>query len=71
MWKITRRLMASDTSSSPGWMGTTSPMPRHESREGKMPHADIDKLAKDPKVENIQDLFTVNMIVKFLQSKVG
>lgn len=37
----------------------------------RMPHADIDKLAKDPKVENIQDLFTVNMIVKFLQSKVG
>ncbi|MGE3317130.1 MAG: acyl carrier protein [Planctomycetaceae bacterium] len=37
----------------------------------KMPHADIDKLAKDPKVENIQDLFTVNMIVKFLESKLA
>lgn len=37
----------------------------------RMPHADIDKLAKDPKVENIQDLFTVNMIVKFLESKVA
>lgn len=35
----------------------------------RMPHADIDKLAEDPKVENIQDLFTVEMIVKFLQSK--
>lgn len=37
----------------------------------KMPHADIDKLAKDPKVENIQDLFTVNRIVKFLESKLA
>ena len=24
----------------------------------KMPHANVDKLASDPKVENIQDLFT-------------
>jgi len=37
----------------------------------RMPHADIDKLAKDPKVENIQDLFTVQMIVNFLKSKLG
>jgi acyl carrier protein len=37
----------------------------------RMPHADIDKLAADPKVENIQDLFTVNMIVKFLESKLA
>ena len=37
----------------------------------RMPHADIDKLAEDPKVENIQDLFTVQMIVNFLQSKLG
>lgn len=37
----------------------------------RMPHADIDKLAEDPKVENIQDLFTVEMIVKFLQSKLA
>ncbi|HUG94187.1 MAG TPA: acyl carrier protein [Planctomycetaceae bacterium] len=35
----------------------------------RMPHADIDKLAEDPRVENIQDLFTVEMIVRFLESK--
>lgn len=37
----------------------------------RMPHADVDKFAKDPKVENIQDLFTVDMLVKFLEKKVG
>lgn len=37
----------------------------------KMPHADIDALAEDPKVENIQDLFTVNMICKFLEKKLN
>lgn len=35
----------------------------------RMPHADIDKFAADPKLENIQELFTVEMICKFLQSK--
>ena len=34
-----------------------------------MPYADVDKLAEDPKVENVQDLFTVNMIVGFLEAK--
>ena len=37
----------------------------------RMPHADIDKFAKDPKVENIQELFTVEMICKFLESKIN
>ncbi len=37
----------------------------------RMPHADIDKLAADPKVENIQDLFTVQMIVNFLNAKLN
>ena len=37
----------------------------------RIPHADVDSFAKDPKVENIQDLFTVNMLVNFLQKKVG
>ncbi len=36
----------------------------------RMPHADVDAFAKDPKVENIQDLFTVNMLVNFLEKKV-
>ena len=35
----------------------------------RMPHADVEKLAADPKVENIQDLFTVQMIVNFLDAK--
>ncbi|MEX0703307.1 MAG: acyl carrier protein [Planctomycetales bacterium] len=35
----------------------------------RMPHADVDKFAEDPKVENIQDMFTVGMIVKFLENK--
>src|ERR1700712_4942076 len=40
----------------------------------KLPHADkasIDKLAANPKVENVEDLFTVNMVVNFLASKLG
>lgn len=37
----------------------------------RMPHADVDKLAADPKVEHIQDLFTVQMIVNFLESKLA
>lgn len=37
----------------------------------RMPHADIDKLAADPKVENIQDLFTVEMIVNFIERKLA
>jgi len=40
----------------------------------KLPHADkesIDALAKDPRIENVEDLFTVNMIVNFLNSKLA
>jgi len=37
----------------------------------RLPHADVDSFAKDPKVENINDLFTVNMLVNFLEKKVG
>lgn len=40
----------------------------------KLPHADkaaIDKLAQNPKVENVEDLFTVNMVVNFLASKLS
>ena len=42
-----------------------------EELRAKMPHADIDKLAQDPKVENIQDLFTVGMICKFMEKKLA
>mgnify|MGYP002626474578 CR=1 FL=1 len=37
----------------------------------KLPHADVDKFADDPKGENIQDLFTVQMIVNVLQAKLS
>jgi acyl carrier protein len=37
----------------------------------RLPYADIEKFAKDPKVENIQDLFTVGMIVKFMEAKLA
>jgi len=37
----------------------------------RMPFADIDKLAADPKVENIQELFTVDMMVKFVEAKLA
>lgn len=37
----------------------------------KMPHANVDDFADDPKVENIPDLFTVGMICKFLESKLA
>ncbi|MBX3440983.1 MAG: acyl carrier protein [Planctomyces sp.] len=37
----------------------------------RMPHADVDKLAANPKVENIQELFTVEMVTKFIGGKLG
>ncbi|HBN77224.1 acyl carrier protein [Rubinisphaera italica] len=37
----------------------------------KMPHADIDQLADDPQVENIQNLFTVQMICNFISNKLN
>jgi acyl carrier protein len=36
----------------------------------KMPHADIDAFASDPQVSNIQNLFTVDMICRFVGSRV-
>ncbi len=35
----------------------------------RMPHANVAAFAKNPKVENISDLFTVEMICNFVQSK--
>jgi len=37
----------------------------------KMPHADVAKFAEDPAVEHIQDLFTVEMICKFIGAKMN
>ena len=50
--------------------GVVTPTGIAELRQ-RMPHADVDKLAADPKVENIQDLFTVQMMVNFLQRKLA
>ena len=35
----------------------------------RLPHADVDGFSEDPKVENIQDLFTIDMLVKFVAAK--
>lgn len=37
----------------------------------KMPHADIDSFAGDPQVSNIPNLFTVDMICRFVASRVN
>ncbi len=37
----------------------------------RLPHANIDKLAANPEVENIPDLFTVQSIVNFLDRKLS
>ena len=37
----------------------------------RMPHADVSSFAKDPKVDNISSLFTVNMLVNFLDKKLN
>jgi len=37
----------------------------------RMPHANIDALAKDPRMERVQDLFTVDMVVNFLTKKLS
>lgn len=42
-----------------------------EKLRASMPHADVSKFAANPKVENIQELFTVGMIVKFLEKKLN
>lgn len=36
----------------------------------KMPHADVDSFAKNPQVSRIQDLFTVDMICRFVAARV-
>jgi hypothetical protein len=37
----------------------------------KMPHADIDAFAADPRVENFQNVYTVQMVVNFLDRKLN
>lgn len=42
-----------------------------EELRARMPHADIDAFAKDPKVENLTEILTVNMIVNFMDKKLN
>jgi len=35
----------------------------------KMPHSNFDEFAKDPKLDNMSKLFTVNAIVNYVQQK--
>ena len=35
----------------------------------RIPYADLDKFAKDPQVANIGDLFTVEMVTRYVQAK--
>ena len=37
----------------------------------RLPYADVDAFAEDPQVEHISNLFTVDMICKYLDSKLG
>jgi hypothetical protein len=36
-----------------------------------MPYADLTDFQKDPRLEKMEDLFTVELIVRYLQSKLG
>ncbi len=42
-----------------------------EELKTRLPYADVDKFAGDPKVENIMGMFTVQMIVNFLEAKLA
>lgn len=37
----------------------------------KMPHADLGEFAKDPQVDKLGDVFTVDMVCKFVKSKIS
>ncbi len=50
--------------------GKVTPEGIEQLRE-KMPHADIDRFAQDPQVSAIPDLFTVDMICRFLASRLS
>ena len=39
--------------------------------KAKMPYADFTEFEKDPRLEKMEDLFTVELIVRYLQSKLG
>lgn len=37
----------------------------------RMPYADLSEFRKDPRTDKIEDLFTVDLIVRYLESRVG
>jgi acyl carrier protein len=37
----------------------------------RMPYADLTEFRNDPRLDKIEDLFTVDLIVRYLESKVG
>jgi len=39
--------------------------------EQRMPYADLTEFRKDPKMDKMEDLFTVDLIVRYLESRVG
>ena len=50
--------------------GKVTPKGLSELKE-KMPYADMSKFAADPQFDKIGDLFTVELIVRYVQSKVA
>jgi acyl carrier protein len=39
--------------------------------QNRMPYADLSEFRKDPRMDKIEDLFTVDLIVRYLESKVN
>ena len=39
--------------------------------QSRMPYADLTEFKKDPRLDKIEDLFTVDLIVRYLESKVA
>ena len=39
--------------------------------KSRMPHADLAEFEKNPNVQDIADLFTVDMIVRYVEAKLG
>ena len=37
----------------------------------KLPYADLDKFSQDPNVQDLSDLFTVEMITRYVESKIS
>jgi acyl carrier protein len=50
--------------------GQVTPKGLEELRQ-RMPHADIDKFAANPNIQDIGDLFTVEMITRYVKNKLS